>query len=90
MRRFSTRLEEYKDVLLTVDTQVDSPYNTYMISGLPPGPIASPGIESIRAALYPEETNYLFYVTKKDGPKEHYFAETHSEHLRNKAISEQQ
>lgn len=83
-------LEEYKDVLLTVDTQVDSPYNTYKISGLPPGPIANPGLESIRAALYPEETNYLFYVTKKDGTQEHYFAETHSEHLRNKAISEQQ
>ena len=83
-------LDEYKDVLLTVDTQVDSPYNTYIITGLPPGPIASPGIDSIRAALYPEETNYLFYVTKKDGSKEHFFAETHNEHLRNKAISEQQ
>lgn len=83
-------LEEHKERLLTVDTQIESPYNTYHIMGLPPGPIASPGIESIRAALYPAESNYLFYVTKKDGSQEHLFAETYEQHQRNKAQSERQ
>ncbi len=44
------------------DLEVDSPYNTYKVSGLPPGPICTPGFESIRAALYPEETDYLYYL----------------------------
>ena len=83
-------LQEHKEVVLIVDTEVDSPYNTYQVTGLPPGPIASPGIESIRAALYPDDTSYLFYVTKKDGSQEHLFAETYNEHLRNKAASERQ
>jgi len=83
-------LDGHKDVLLIDDTEIDSPYNTYKINGLPPGPIASPGIESIRAALYPEDTKYLFYVTKKDGTQEHLFAETYEQHLRNKAASERQ
>ena len=55
-------------------------YNTYHISGLPPGPIASPGIKSIRAALYPASVNYLYFVAKKDGT--HYFSKTYKEHLR--------
>jgi len=78
-------LDEHKQTLLIVDTEVDSPYNTYQIAGLPPGPIASPGLESIRAAIYPAETKYLFYVAKKDGSQEHLFAETYDQHLRNKA-----
>lgn len=76
-------LDEPKERLLYEDLEVDSPYNTYKYSGLPPGPIASPGIRSIEAALYPEETSYLYYVTKKDGTAEHYFAETYEEHLDN-------
>jgi len=83
-------LDAHKDVLLIEDTEIDSPYNTYKINGLPPGPIASPGLDSIRAALYPEDTKYLFYVTKKDGTQEHLFAETYEQHLRNKAASERQ
>ncbi len=83
-------LDDHKDVLLIEDTEIDSPYNTYKINGLPPGPIASPGLDSIRAALYPEDTKYLFYVTKKDGTQEHLFAETYEQHLRNKAASERQ
>lgn len=83
-------LGEHKEVLLIVDTEVDSPYNTYKVKGLPPGPIASPGLESIRAALYPAETSYLFYVTKKDGSQEHLFAETYQEHLRNIELSKSQ
>jgi UPF0755 protein len=47
-------------------TEVDSPYNTYKYPGLPAGPIASPGIESIKAALYPEDTDYLYYALNQD------------------------
>lgn len=49
------------------DLAVDSPYNTYKYKGLPPGPIASPGLDSIEAALHPTKTNYLYYLTGKDG-----------------------
>jgi len=48
------------------DLRVNSPYNTYTHKGLPPGPIANPGIESINAALHPAETNYLYYLTGSD------------------------
>lgn len=75
--------DEQKERLFEKDLQTESPYNTYLNGGLPPGPIASPGLASIKAALYPETTEYLFYVTKKDGTGEHYFAKTYSEHLRN-------
>jgi UPF0755 protein len=76
-------LEKQKEKLLYADLEVDSPYNTYKVTGLPPGPIASPSLSSIEAALYPEPSKYLFYVTKKDGTNEHLFAETYNEHLRN-------
>ncbi|PNT93291.1 endolytic transglycosylase MltG [Clostridium thermosuccinogenes] len=69
-----------KEVLLTEDTKIDHPYNTYKHEGLPPGPISSPGEDSIRAALYPEG-DYLFYVQKEDGTGEHYFTKTYDEHL---------
>lgn len=55
-----------------------TPYNTYRISGLPPGPIASPGLESIQAVLYPAGTDYLFFVSKNDGS--HHFSRTYQEH----------
>lgn len=55
-----------------------TPYNTYKIKGLPPGPIASPGIESIKAALYPADVDYLFFVAKNDGT--HFFSRTDEEH----------
>lgn len=83
-------LGKQKEVVLYEDLKVDSPYNTYENDGLPPGPIASPSLESIKAALYPEETDYYYYVTKKDGSREHLFAKTYEEHLRNKAESEKQ
>jgi UPF0755 protein len=60
-----------------------TPYNTYLIEGLPPGPIASPGIKSIMAALYPAKVNYLYFVSKNDGT--HYFSRTWEEH--EKAVS---
>jgi UPF0755 protein len=57
-----------------------TPYNTYMIRGLPPGPIASPGTASIEAALYPAKTDYLYFVSKKDTT--HRFSKTIKEHNR--------
>jgi UPF0755 protein len=66
---------------LEEDTVFDSPYNTYMYPGLPPGPICSPGLASLRAVLEPAETNYLFFFSRFDGS--HAFAETYEEHLQN-------
>lgn len=80
-------LDKQKDRLFEKDLQIDSPYNTYLNPGLPPGPIANPGLASIKAALWPESTKYLFYVTKKDGSGRHLFAETFEEHKKNNANS---
>ena len=60
-------LEERKEKLLDEDLAVDSPYNTYLYPGLPPGPIANPGLSSLRAALAPENTGYYFYALNKSG-----------------------
>jgi UPF0755 protein len=79
--------DKSKDRLLEEDLQIQSPYNTYLNTGLPPGPIASPSLASMKAAIYPEETKYVYYVTKKDGTKGHLFAETFEEHKKNIAIS---
>lgn len=69
-------------------SSVDSPYNTYLNPGLPPGPICNPGLAAIRAALEPEENNYLFFVHVGEG--RHVFAETYEEHLQNyEAVGEQ-
>lgn len=64
---------------------LDSPYNLYQHTGLPPTPIANPGVASIRAALEPEETNYYFYVLMGD---KHVFSETLAEHNRNVAAAQ--
>ncbi len=68
-------LEEY--------SSVDSPYNTYLYAGLPPGPIACPGLSSIQAALQPAQHSYLFFVAIPDGSGRHVFAETFEEHQQN-------
>lgn len=75
-------LKERKPVLSVDDTKIDSPYNTYINKGLPVGPIASPGEDAIYAALYPEDTEYLFFVLGSDG--KHQFSKTFGEHLQNK------
>ena len=67
-------LGETKERVLIKDTQIEHPYNTYHIPGLPPGPICSPGADSIRAALNPAQTEYIFYVRKPDNTGEHNFA----------------
>lgn len=64
------------------DLEIDSPYNTYKIYGLPPGPISVPGRTSLLAAVQPETTEYLYYVAKSDGT--HAFAKTLVEHNANK------
>jgi UPF0755 protein len=82
-------LDKQKEHLLEPDLKVVSPYNTYLQAGLPPGPIASPSLKSIEAALYPEQTDYLYYVTKKDGSNTHLFAVTYKQHQKNIKLSEQ-
>jgi UPF0755 protein len=69
--------------LLTIEeiNHVNSPYNTYLHRGLPPGPICNPGLASILAVLQPAETDYLYFVAKGDGS--HAFARTFEEHLQN-------
>ena len=59
------------------DRQIDSPYNTYLYPGLPPGPICSPGLASIRAAMDPDDTNDYYYVLGDDG--HHHFFQTYSQ-----------
>jgi len=58
----------------------ENPYNTYQIPGLPPGPIANPGADALRAVVDPAESDYLFFVSRNDGT--HVFSETYSEHVR--------
>ena len=65
------------------DLQIDSPYNTYKYKGLPPGPIANPGLDAILAAVHPKESPYLYYLSDKDGVM--HYAKTHAEHVANKA-----
>jgi UPF0755 protein len=65
------------------DLEIDSPYNTYKNYGLPPGPICNPSISSIEAAVYPEESNFLFYLNRQD-TLETIFSEDYDEHIRNK------
>ncbi|MBX6395763.1 MAG: endolytic transglycosylase MltG [Alicyclobacillaceae bacterium] len=72
-----------KPALTYEDLRVTSPYNTYIHIGLPPGPIANPGLDAIRAAVFPAQHSYYYYVAKGDGSGEHYFARTYAEHLQN-------
>jgi len=67
--------------LTAKDLTVDSPYNTRRFPGLPPGPIASPGLASIQAAAHPKANDYLYYVARNDGSGRHYFATNQEQFL---------
>jgi UPF0755 protein len=71
----------YDGNLTRADLQFDSPYNTYRYGGLPPGPIAAPGLAAIEAVLRPAPVSYLYFVSRNDGS--HVFAATLAEHNRN-------
>ena len=71
-------LKDFDGNLTRKHLRTHTPYNTYKIRGLPPGPIASPGRASLSAALFPADTDYLYFVSKKDGT--HHFSATFREH----------
>jgi UPF0755 protein len=79
--------EWWKRPLVYADLELNSPYNTYQVAGLPPGPIASPGLASIEAVVYPAATDYLYFVVDclSDTPGAHVFATTFEEHQANVA-----
>jgi len=72
-------MTENRSRVLYSDLEIDSPYNTYRYDGLPPGPIASPGLKSIMAVLEPADVDYLYFVAKNDGT--HVFSRTFEEHV---------
>ena len=72
--------KERKKIVTYKDLEIDSPYNSYKNKGLPPTPIASPGIESIEATLYPEKTEYLYFVAKMDGGNN--YSTSYEDHLK--------
>ncbi len=78
--------ENYNGNIRRKDLKTDSPYNTYVYAGLPPTPIALPGVEAINAALHPEQGDTLYFVAKGDGS--HYFSKTLNEH--NRAVAKYQ
>lgn len=65
------------------DLKLDSPYNTYLYPGLPPGPISNPGLEALRAVAFPAQTPYYYFRAACDGSGRHTFSETYDEHLSN-------
>jgi UPF0755 protein len=74
-------LGEHKEELTLDDLQIDSPYNTYLYTGLTPGPISNPGLYSLNAALDPDETDYYYYAMDPDTGA-HHFSRSESEHNR--------
>jgi UPF0755 protein len=76
----------WRGTIYASDLKRDTPYNTYVHPGLPPGPVANPGIRSLRAAMEPAQTNYLYFVAAGDNPQgRSIFATTLEEHTRNVA-----
>ncbi len=73
----------WRSPLSQSDLQIDSPYNTYLYSGLPPGPIANPSAEALRAVAEAPSTSYLFFRAACDGSGRHQFSETYEQHLAN-------
>ena len=75
----------WTEPLKVSELAIDSPYNTRKYANLPPGPIGNPGLDSIRAAADPANTDYLYFVVKPCGDGEHAFAATDAEHQQNVA-----
>ncbi len=73
----------WKSPLSLDDLAINSPYNTYLYQGLPPGPISNPAMTTILAAVQPEETPYYFFRARCDGSGTHVFSVTYEEHLNN-------
>lgn len=73
--------KNFNDPIRRSQLRLESPYNTYHAPGLPPGPICNPGLSSLKAALSPEASDYLFFVSKYDGTGEHYFSRSNREHI---------
>jgi UPF0755 protein len=78
--------QRYRGTIYRSDLDSNNAYNTYKHAGLPPGPIANPGLESLKAALGPAETDYLYFVAKGDGSGGHQFSTTMEQH--NLAVQE--
>ncbi|MDR0852551.1 MAG: endolytic transglycosylase MltG [Clostridiales Family XIII bacterium] len=78
-------LGEPKEFLTIADTQIESPYNTYLYPGLPPGPICSPRIESVEAVLYPDENDFLYFVLSENLDGTHNFSADYGKFERDKA-----
>jgi UPF0755 protein len=72
----------FRGEILRADLESTNRYNTYQYAGLPPGPIANPGIEALKAAINPAETKYLFFVARPDGSGAHVFSEKLDAHQR--------
>lgn len=79
-------IKDFNGNLMKKDLVTETPYNTYVKRGLPAGPIANPGEDSIKSVLYPEEGDYLYFVSKNNGT--HHFSRTLSEH--NRAVQQYQ
>ena len=73
----------YRGTIYASDLKADSPYNTYVHAGLPPGPICNPGIPSLKAAMHPAQSNYLYFVSDPQNPGHSRFAATLQEHQKN-------
>jgi UPF0755 protein len=83
-------LGEHKTELTANDLAVDSPYNTYKYKGLPPGPIANPGISSIMAAIYPDDTDYFFYALNDNGTHDFFYTYMEQQDFLNGVTSEEE
>lgn len=75
--------KRYRGTIYASDLKADSPYNTYLHAGLPPGPICNPGIPSLKAAMHPAESNFLYFVSDPKNPGHSSFAATLQEHQKN-------
>jgi UPF0755 protein len=76
----------HPEVLTTRDIEISNPYNTYILPGLPPGPIASPGPVALRAARQPSKTSYFYFRLVEQSTGRHYFSNTLDDHIQAGAL----